>query len=142
EQAGPDEDPRRRLRAPRGNGRTGARPHAERCNHDDGHARHRVRRNRPLRRTRASTGHPDPMNAVPETRRLLSEKSYARIDRELKKFPSERKRSVVIAALAIAQDEIGWVSKEVIEDIATYLDLPPVAIYEVASFYTLFNTKP
>lgn len=82
------------------------------------------------------------MNAVPETRRLLSNECYARIDRELKKYPPERRRSAVIAALALAQDEIGWVSQEVVDDIARYLGLPPVAVYEVASFYTLFNTKP
>ncbi|MCD6675297.1 MAG: NADH-quinone oxidoreductase subunit NuoE [Burkholderiaceae bacterium] len=82
------------------------------------------------------------MNAVPHARRLLSDQAYARIDRELKKYPPERKRSAVIAALALAQDEYGWVSQEVIEDVASYLGLPNVAVYEVASFYTLFNTKP
>ncbi len=82
------------------------------------------------------------MNAVPQARRLLSDQAYARIDRELQKYPPERKRSAVIAALALAQDEYGWVSQEVIEDVARHLGLPNVAVYEVASFYTLFNTKP
>lgn len=82
------------------------------------------------------------MNAVSQARRLLSDQAYARIDRELKKYPPERRRSAVIAALALAQDECGWVSQEVIEDVASYLGLPNVAVYEVASFYTLFNTKP
>jgi len=82
------------------------------------------------------------MNAVSQARRLLSDRAYARIDRELTKFPPERRRSAVIAALAVAQDEIGWVSQEAIEDIAKYLGLPSIAVYEVASFYTLFNTKP
>ncbi|MDT3680028.1 MAG: NADH-quinone oxidoreductase subunit NuoE [Burkholderiaceae bacterium] len=82
------------------------------------------------------------MNAVSQARRLLSDQAYARIDRELKKYPPERKRSAVIAALALAQDEYGWVSQEVVEDVASYLGLPNVAVYEVASFYTLFNTKP
>ena len=50
------------------------------------------------------------MNAVSQPGRLLSDEAYARIDRELKKFPPERKRSAVIAALALAQDEFGWVS--------------------------------
>lgn len=79
--------------------------------------------------------------ASPETR-LLSDQAYARIERELTKFPPERKRSAVIAALAIAQDEIGWTSREVIEEVARYFELPPIAVFEVASFYTLFNTKP
>ncbi|HLT25304.1 MAG TPA: NADH-quinone oxidoreductase subunit NuoE [Zeimonas sp.] len=82
------------------------------------------------------------MNAVSQARRLLSDEAYARIDRELTKYPPEHKRSAAIAALAIAQDEIGWVPREAIEDVARYLGLPPIAIYEVASFYTLFNTKP
>ena len=82
------------------------------------------------------------MNAVSRPRRLLSDQAYARIDRELEKYPPERKRSAVIAALALAQDEYGWVSQEVVEDVASYLGLPNVAVYEVASFYTLFNTKP
>jgi len=82
------------------------------------------------------------MNAVSQARRLLSDQAYARIDRELKKYPPERKRSAVIAALALAQDENGWVPKEGVEDVASYLGLPNVAVYEVASFYTLFNTKP
>ncbi len=82
------------------------------------------------------------MNAASDTHRLLSDEAYARIDRELQKFPPDRRRSAVIAALTLAQDEIGWVSKEAIEDVARYLDLPPVAVYEVASFYTMFNTAP
>lgn len=82
------------------------------------------------------------MNAVSQATRLLSDRAYARIDRELTKFPPERKRSAVIAALAVAQEEIGWVPQEAIEDIAKYLGLPSIAVYEVASFYTLFNTKP
>lgn len=82
------------------------------------------------------------MNVVPQATRLLSDEAYAHIDREREKFPPERRRSAVIAALTVAQDEFGWLPKEVIEDVAKYLDLPPVAVYEVASFYTLFNTKP
>ena len=79
--------------------------------------------------------------ASPETR-LLSDQAYALIEREMTKFPPERKRSALIAALAIAQDEIGWTSREVIEELARYFELPPIAVYEVASFYTLFNTRP
>ncbi len=79
--------------------------------------------------------------ASPETR-LLSDQAYALIEREMTKFPPERKRSALIAALAIAQDEIGWTSREVIEELARWFELPPIAVYEVASFYTLFNTRP
>jgi NADH-quinone oxidoreductase subunit E len=47
-----------------------------------------------------------------------------------------------MAALAIAQAEKGWLSPEVMQDIADYLGMPAIAVQEVATFYTLYNTKP
>ena len=73
---------------------------------------------------------------------LLSKEAYQKIDRELTKFPSEQKRSAVIAALTIAQDEQGWLSPEVMQDVADYLGMPAIAVQEVATFYNMFNTKP
>ncbi len=73
---------------------------------------------------------------------LLSELAYKKIDKELAKFPAEQKRSAIMAALAIAQDEQGWVSIEVIRDVADYLQLPAISVQEVASFYDMFDTKP
>ena len=73
---------------------------------------------------------------------LLSEESYRKIDQELAKFPASKKRSAAIAALTIAQDEKGWLSPEVISEVADYLGLPPIAVGEVASFYSMFNTSP
>lgn len=81
------------------------------------------------------------MNAVPTPSRLLSDAAYARIDREIAKFPPDRKQSAVMAALAIAQDEQGWTSVEVIEDVARYLGMPPIAVYEVATFYGMYDTQ-
>ncbi len=81
------------------------------------------------------------MSAVPQSTRLLSPDAYRRVDRETAKFPPEQRRSAVIAALAIAQDELGWVSKEAIEDVADYLGMPPIAVYEVATFYSMFDLK-
>ncbi len=72
---------------------------------------------------------------------LLSEQAYRKIDRELTKFPGDQKQSAIMAALAIAQDEQGWVSTGIIEDIANYLQVPPIAVQEVATFYNMFNTK-
>lgn len=72
---------------------------------------------------------------------LLSEKAYQKIDRELIKFPEEQKQSAIMAALAIAQDEKGWVSIDVIEDVARYLQVPPIAVQEVATFYNMFDTR-
>ena len=73
---------------------------------------------------------------------LLSAQAYARIDRELAKYPAAQKQSAVMAALAIAQDETGWVTPEVIDDIARYLDMAPIAVHEVASFYGMYRNKP
>jgi len=69
---------------------------------------------------------------------LLSAAAYARIDREVAKFPADQKQSAVMAALAIAQDEIGWVSQAVVDDVAGYLSMPPIAVWEVASFYNMY----
>jgi NADH-quinone oxidoreductase subunit E len=73
---------------------------------------------------------------------LLSEQAYKKIDRELAKFPADQKQSAVMAALAIAQNETGWVSPEVMEEIASYLGMAPIAVAEVATFYNMYNTKP
>jgi NADH-quinone oxidoreductase subunit E len=73
---------------------------------------------------------------------VLSPVSLARIDRELTKYPPDRKQSAVMAALAIAQDEKGWLSNETMDFVAQYLGVPPIAVYEVASFYTMYNLRP
>ncbi|MFC3338229.1 NADH-quinone oxidoreductase subunit NuoE [Paracandidimonas soli] len=73
---------------------------------------------------------------------LLSAQAYQRIDRELTKFPEDQKQSAIMASLAIAQEEKGWVSPEVIEDIASYLKQPAIAVQEVATFYNMFDTAP
>jgi NADH-quinone oxidoreductase subunit E len=73
---------------------------------------------------------------------LLSEQSYKKIDREVAKYPPDHKESAVMAALAIAQDETGWLPPEVMQDIADYLGMPAIAVQEVATFYNMYNVKP
>ena len=73
---------------------------------------------------------------------MLSAAGLERIDREVAKYPPERKQSAVMAALIVAQDEHGWLSTETMDFVARYLGMAPVAVYEVASFYTMYNTKP
>jgi NADH-quinone oxidoreductase subunit E len=73
---------------------------------------------------------------------LLSELSYKKIDREVAKFPPDQKQSAVMAALAIAQDEKGWLPPEVMQDVADYLGMPAIAVQEVATFYNMYNVKP
>jgi NADH-quinone oxidoreductase subunit E len=72
----------------------------------------------------------------------LSAESLARIGREVAKYPPEQKQSAVMAALAIAQDEHGWLPDEVMEAVAKVLGMAPVAVYEVATFYNMYNLKP
>lgn len=79
------------------------------------------------------------MNAVPENKLLLSAETYVLIDRELAKFPAEQKQSAVIPALAHAQRQLGWLSPEVMREIATYLGMAPIAVFEVASFYNMYD---
>ncbi len=73
---------------------------------------------------------------------LLSADSLQRIERETAKYPPEQRQSAVMSALAIAQDQFGWLSNEVMEEVATVLGMPPVWVYEVATFYAMYNLKP
>jgi len=81
------------------------------------------------------------MSAVPQPQALLSADSLRRIDRELAKYPAEHKQSAVIAALALAQDQLGWLPPEAITEVAAYLEMPPIAVFEVASFYGMYNLQ-
>ncbi|MGH8621984.1 MAG: NADH-quinone oxidoreductase subunit NuoE, partial [Burkholderiales bacterium] len=73
---------------------------------------------------------------------MLSPAALKKIDRELTKYPADQRQSAVMAALAIAQDEKGYLTPEVMAFVASYLGMPPIAVYEVASFYTMYDLKP
>ena len=73
---------------------------------------------------------------------MLSEAALRGIDREVAKYPPDRKQSAVMSALAIAQDEKGWLAPETMDFVANYLGMPPVLVYEVASFYEMYNREP
>ena len=73
---------------------------------------------------------------------MLSADALSRIDREIAKYPPGQKQSAVMSALAIAQDEHGWLSTATMDFVAQYLGMPPVAVYEVATFYAMYNVKP
>ena len=72
---------------------------------------------------------------------MLTTDSLKKIDREVAKYPPNQKQSAVMSALVIAQDEKGWLSNEVMDYVAKYLDMPPVAVYEVATFYSMYNLE-
>jgi NADH-quinone oxidoreductase subunit E len=73
---------------------------------------------------------------------LLSPEALQKIERELTKYPPEQKQSAVMSALGIAQDEHGWLSNELMEEVAKVLGMPAVWVYEVATFYNMYNLKP
>ena len=73
---------------------------------------------------------------------MLSEQALQKIAIEVAKYPAEQKQSAVMSALRIAQVEHGWCSPEVMEAVARVLDMPAIAVREVATFYNMFDTKP
>lgn len=73
---------------------------------------------------------------------MLSIEALKKIDREIAKYPEDQKQSAVMSALAIAQDEKGWLATETIDYVAKYLGMPPIAVYEVATFYNMYNLQP
>ncbi len=73
---------------------------------------------------------------------MLSAEALRKIDREIAKYPPDQKQSAVMSALAIAQDEKGWLAPETMDFVAQYLGMPAVAVYEVATFYAMYNRKP
>ncbi len=73
---------------------------------------------------------------------MLSPESLTRIDKEIAKYPAEQRQSAVMSALRIAQVERGWLSNELMDFVAHYLGMQPIAVYEVATFYNMYNTSP
>ena len=71
-----------------------------------------------------------------------SAESKARVDREITKYPPGRQASAVIALLWIGQEQEGWVTKPMIEAIASLLGMAYIRVLEVATFYTMFNLSP
>ncbi len=73
----------------------------------------------------------------------LSDHAREEIDRWVKRFPEGRQRSAVISALRVVQhDNDGYLTESLMDAVAAYLDLPPIQVYEVASFYSMFETRP
>lgn len=82
-------------------------------------------------------------NPKPKTAERLSAAARGEIDRWTAKFPPERRRAALLAALTIVQRENdGWLTPELMEAVADYLDVPPVVVEEVATFYSLYDLAP
>lgn len=73
----------------------------------------------------------------------LSAHTCAQIDHWIARFPPGRQRSAVIAALRAAQEQNqGFLTGPLMDAVAAYLQLPPIQVYEIASFYSMFETHP
>ena len=73
---------------------------------------------------------------------MISDSTRARFEREVAKYPTGQKQSAVIACLAIVQQEQGWIDMETEKLVTDYLDMPPIAVDEVTTFYNMFNQRP
>ena len=73
---------------------------------------------------------------------MISEATKARFAKEVAKYPAEQKQSAVMACLSIVQQEQGWVSPESEKEIADYLEMAPMAVHEVTTFYNMYNQQP
>ncbi len=73
---------------------------------------------------------------------MLSAESKKLFDVELAKYPADQRRSAIMGALRIAQDELGFLSVQTIEEVAAYIGIPPVQAYEVATFYNMYDLQP
>lgn len=81
----------------------------------------------------------------------MSEKAYQvikgevkeRIDRWIAQYPADQRQSAVMPALRIVQEvNGGWLTRELMDEVADYLEMPPIAVYEVATFYSMYEHKP
>ena len=73
----------------------------------------------------------------------LSDQLKSEIDHWVAKYPPEQKQSAVISALTLVQEaDGGWLSTEMMDAVADYLEMPKIAVYEVASFYSMLETEP
>ena len=78
-----------------------------------------------------------------DTTQILTEHTRSEIDMWLKKYPEDRKQSAVLAALREAQHQNeGYLTTELMDAVAAYLGMSNIAVYEVVSFYSMFETEP
>ncbi|MGN7612565.1 NADH-quinone oxidoreductase subunit NuoE [Magnetococcales bacterium HHB-1] len=81
----------------------------------------------------------DPQGEKP----VFSSQALAEVEKIYKRYPPERRRSALMPILHLAQKEFGgWLSQESLDYIAEIMDVPPIRVYEVATFYTMYNLKP
>lgn len=72
----------------------------------------------------------------------VSEEGLAEIDRWVAKYPADQKQSAVMSALMVVQEAAGFLTQASMDAVAEYLEMPAIAVYEVASFYSMYENKP
>lgn len=72
----------------------------------------------------------------------FSQKSLTEIDKIITQYPKEHKKSALLPVLHVVQKETGWLSVDTMDKVATILDIKPIEVYEVVTFYTMYFTKP
>jgi NADH-quinone oxidoreductase subunit E len=82
------------------------------------------------------------MSADAVTTMTLSDATQARFAREVAKYPADQKQSAVMACLAVVQQEQGHVSRVAEQAVADYLGMPAIAVYEITTFYNMYNQRP
>lgn len=85
------------------------------------------------------------LNSLPHIKRLaqrITPERLHEIDQWIAKYPPERKQSAVMRALMLVQEQYGYLTEELMDDVAEYLNMPAIAVYEVASFYSMYEHQP
>lgn len=72
----------------------------------------------------------------------ISRERLREIDHWIEKYPKDQKASAVMSTLRIVQEEHGWLSPQLMDAVAEYLGMPSIAVYEVATFYTMYEQQP
>ena len=74
---------------------------------------------------------------------LFTDEVRAEIDKHIAKYPADWKQSACMPALTAVQEmNGGWLTRELMDQVASYLDMPAIAVYEVATFYSMYEHKP
>jgi len=73
---------------------------------------------------------------------MLSSESMQDVESWLAKYPADQKQSAVMAVLRIAQEQHSYLTPELMDAVAHYLNMPAIAVYEVATFYTMYELRP
>lgn len=81
-------------------------------------------------------------NSAITLKQLVSPEGLKDINHWIAKYPAEQRQSAVMSALRIVQEEHGYLTQELMDAVADYLEMPPVAVYEVATFYSMYEHNP